>query len=163
MTHWKKLIDPELLGSYEIPSDKDSIVTIRSAQKETIKTKGGSGSKFIIRFAEINKPWICNVKNGKSISNALKENQVENWIGKQIQLYVTTEECFGEKDVEVIRVRQFAPAPLIPLDPTDAISKIGMCKTMDELKLVFTRLTRPEQGNVDVNKAKDELKIILTK
>ena len=49
------------------------------------------------------------------------------------------------------------PEP-VAIDPTTAIAKIGAAKTLDELKAVYSGLTKQEQAHPDVVKAKDARK-----
>jgi len=46
----------------------------------------------------------------------------------------------------------------VPVDPTSAIAKINACQTLDELKAVYSGLTKAEQAHADVVKAKDARK-----
>ena len=46
----------------------------------------------------------------------------------------------------------------VAVDPTSAIAKINACQTLDELKSVYSGLTKAEQAHPDVVKAKDARK-----
>lgn len=109
-THWKKMTNPDFLGAYAIdPEQGDLILTIKSVCKETFT--GSSGKKdegIIIRWAENEKPMICNSTNAKAISKALKTPYIEDWGGHKIALYVQEVSAFGET-VDAIRVRPVAP------------------------------------------------------
>lgn len=157
LTHFKKLQNPDYLGSYELPNGEDLILTIKSVATEMITGNGGKKEeKMVIRFAENVKPMICNRTNAKVIAKIHKTPYIEQWAGKPIQLYSSRITAFGE-EVDALRVRDFLPKTK-QIDTTDAIAKIRLCKSLDELKTVYSRLTKPEQGHPDVIAAKDEMK-----
>jgi len=161
LTHFKKLQNPDYLGSYELPNGEDMILTIKSVAKEMITGTGGKKEeKMVIHFLESVKPMICNRTNAKLIAKILKTPYIEKWAGKQIQLYSSRITAFGE-EVDALRVRDFLPQAK-QIDTTQAIAKLKLCKSLNELKTVYSRLTKPEQGHPDVIAVKDEMKGGLT-
>jgi hypothetical protein len=131
MTHWKKIMDPEHLGSYDLPHDKDTIVTIKEVvQKEVIAGQGKAAQKrpvFIFEEKGI-KPLICNPTNAKTIQRIYKTPEIEDWVGKKIQLYVTTEKAFGEM-IDVVRIR-----PSEPRIAKAIMSPEGFAKALEAVK-----------------------------
>ena len=110
-THWKKLTNPDFLGAYEILSiGHDLVLTIKSISNEMIT--GADGKKeecTIAKFKENVKPMILNKTNMKTIDKNLKYGPfVENWVGKQIQVYSAQVKAFGDL-VDALRIRPTPP------------------------------------------------------
>lgn len=113
MTHWRKFDDPNYMGAYYLEHDKDLIVEIARFEQGVAKSKDGEKKKGLIYFKGHSKPLLMNATNGKMISRILKSEQVEDWIGKRISLYVTREKAFGET-IDVVRVRATLPPQTAP-------------------------------------------------
>jgi len=157
LTHWKKLRNPDYLGAYALQPNEELILTIKKAGVETILgVEGKKEDELVIHFTEDYKPMIVNATNAKTIAKVHKTPYVEQWIGKQIQIYARRIRAFGE-DMEALRVRDFIPQTK-EVDTKKAIALVNGCKTLEELKTVYSSLTKEEQGHPDVIKAKDNKK-----
>ena len=110
MTHWKKLTNPDYLGSYSFDDGKDKVLTIKSVANEEITgTEGKREICLVMRFAEPEKPLILNRTNAKTITKVLESPYIEEWTGKRIQLYVRKGvKAFGEI-VDAVRIREYLP------------------------------------------------------
>ena len=87
--------------------DDDTIVTIRDVKLEEVGRE--PQSKPVMYFEGSLKPLIVNVTNWK-IGAKLFGEESDNWIGRQITLYVKHDiEAFGDI-VSGIRIRAAAPA-----------------------------------------------------
>lgn len=162
LTHWKKLKHPDFIGAYALDPGKDLTLTIASVANENFKGMDGKTEEgIIIRWAEKDfKPMICNSTNAKAITKVTGSAYIEQWVGKQITLYAARVKAFGD-DIEALRVRPYAPKP-VQTDPTEAIKRVGMAQSLDELKTIWAQLSKPEQGHPEVVKAKDQMKAKLT-
>lgn len=160
LTHWKKLVNPDFIGAYVLEPGKDLILTIKTASVEKFKGQDGKEQEgIILRFVEDSKPMILNRTNAKTVTKIHKTPYIEQWSGKQIQVYARQIRAFGE-DMEALRIRDFVPQPK-QLDVTDALKRLDMCKNLDDLKTVYSRLTKEEQSNTEVIAKKDGLKTTL--
>ncbi len=108
-THWKKLRNPDYLGAYSFDEGQDKILTIKSVAVEVVKTAEGAEDCTIVRWVENEKPMILNVTNAKMIQKLLKTSYIEDWAGRQIQLYAAQVKAFGEM-TDAVRVRAYLPA-----------------------------------------------------
>jgi len=110
-THWKKLFNPNYLGSWSIPEGKDLILTITKFGTENITSAQNPKGEIcpVCYFKESDKPLVLNTTNGRVIAK-IYGNYTEDWINKKIQLYSKEVKAFGDL-VEAIRVRPFAPKP----------------------------------------------------
>jgi len=107
-THWRKLRNPDYLGSWSIPDGEDLIVTILSVTNEMVKGSNGKEDGCTVAYLKDQKPMIVNAKNGTMIRNILESPFIEDWIGKSVQLYATQTKVAGEW-VDCFRVRDFLP------------------------------------------------------
>ena len=109
LTHWKKLMNPDYLGSYALEPGKDLIATIHTVGNEEVT--GSDGKKEIcsvIHFVEGVKPMILNATNNKTIAKLFKTPYIEQWSGRKIQIYTEKVKAFGEV-WDALRIRPFLP------------------------------------------------------
>ena len=78
-------------------------VTIEYMAMELVGFGAEEKEKPTLKFKGIEKPLILNVTNFKSIEKLCGKNS-DDWTGKQIQLFPTTVEAFGEIH-NAVRVR----------------------------------------------------------
>jgi hypothetical protein len=117
MTHWRKFDDPKYMGAYYLDEGKDLTVEIEKVTQGVAKNKQGEQKKGLLYFKGHSKPLLLNTVNGTTIQRLLKSEQVEDWIGKRITLFLTREDSFGVKDVLVIRVRGTLPPAATQTSP----------------------------------------------
>jgi len=107
-THWKKLVNPDYLGSYSFQPNEEKTLTIKEIKREKVKGTGGKTQECTICFFKENeKPMILNRLNSKVITKVYGTPYIEDWIGKKIILYVDKVDAFGET-VDAIRIKQLA-------------------------------------------------------
>ena len=108
-THYKKLRNPNYMGSWDLPSGKDLVVTIVAVRQEMVYNPSGNDKEQCM-VAEIKgyKPLILNSTNSKNISKAVGSPFIEDWAGKMVSLYVAKVKAFGDT-VDAIRVRPNPP------------------------------------------------------
>lgn len=110
LTHWKKLTNPDYLGTYALEQNQDLIVTIKSVANEVVT--GADGKKetcMVMRFMENVKPMVLNATNSKTIAKLFKTPYIEEWEGRKIQIYIQTGvKAFGDV-VDALRIRPFLP------------------------------------------------------
>lgn len=115
LTHWKKLHNPNYLGSFSFDPGQDKIVTVKSVGEETVTGEDGKKeSCMVMRFAEPELPFIVNSTNAKTIQKLFKTPYIQQWQGRKIQLYVTQVKAFGEV-VDAVRVRPYPPREECPV------------------------------------------------
>lgn len=108
-THWKKLMNPNYLGSYAFQPNQEMILTIREVKEEMVTGSDGKKEECMVcHFKENIKPLILNTTNSKTIEHIYQTPYIEDWQGKRVQLYVTPVKAFGDT-VDAIRIRPKAP------------------------------------------------------
>lgn len=116
LTHWKKLHNPDYLGSYALQPGEEPVFTIKEVKREVVPdTNGKKEECTVVYFKEEKKPMVLNVTNAKTITKVTGSPFIEEWVGKRIQLFVDKIRAFGEDNVECLRVRPKAPPAAKPV------------------------------------------------
>ena len=105
---YRKFMDKNYLGSWDVPDGDDLILTIDQAHQDDVKNERGSERKLTIHFVEDYKPMILNATNSKAISKAYGSSKVEDWAGKKIAIYTTKVTAFGGT-TDALRIRDYPP------------------------------------------------------
>lgn len=110
MTHWRKLVNPDYLGSYALEPGQELTLTIDKVQLEEVHGPDGRKETLpVCHFRERDvKPLVLNRTNSKTIEKLAKTPYIESWAGIRIQLYSERVRAFGET-VDALRVRPFPP------------------------------------------------------
>ena len=108
-THWKKLHNPDYLGSWDFQPNEEKVLTIKEIKTEKIKDHQGKQEDCsVCFFKEDVKPIVLNVTNSKTITKVAGSPYIEDWQGVKIQLFTTEIKAFGDV-MEAVRVRNMKP------------------------------------------------------
>lgn len=112
-THWLYSPNKNYFGHQDLPNGEDVVLTIKSANWETVKNpkENSSQTKRIVRFKENFKPLICNETNANAIYQATGERFMEETINKKIKIGISKTREQGtkkedQKFVDCLRVRR---------------------------------------------------------
>ena len=157
--HWKNFLDKNYLGSHNLESGEEMLLTIEKfVGEEDVKgADGKSQTKPVLYFKEDVPKMIMNITNGNTIT-VLYGSHPDGWVGKKIQIFATPVKAFG-KVQDALRIRDVIPTSKI--DNKEALLKINACKNQNELKTVYLSLTQEERNDVDVKKITNALKVKL--
>ena len=109
MTHWKKLTNPNYIGSYAFEPGEEKPVTIKTVGPEEVQNPdGGKESCIVAHFVQPEKPLILNKTNADMISKVWGTPYIEDWAGKKITLKVKKVSAFGDM-VDAVRVSKDRP------------------------------------------------------
>jgi hypothetical protein len=110
-THWKKLQNPDYIGAYTLMDGdvKDLTVKITGVSKKEVIGDGGKKDMCTVATLEGQKPMILNATNQKMIAKIYNSPYIEDWIGKNITLYVAKVKIAGDT-VDALRIRPEVPA-----------------------------------------------------
>ena len=95
------------LEAEDIPEGKDIPVTIEAIREPGPDDKGKDGrvmDKPIVKLAKVKKEWVLNRTNARTIRRS-HGNEMNEWKGKEITIYRTTCNAFGDPKTPCIRVR----------------------------------------------------------
>ena len=104
LTHWRKLTNPNYIGSEILQPGQELKLTIEKVQKEQVKTAEGTQECIVAYFKGGQKGMIINKTNAKIITKVLDTPYIEQWSGKSIIIYAAKVRAFGEM-VEALRVK----------------------------------------------------------
>ena len=109
---WKRLTNPDYLGSYAFNDGEDMTLTIDTVRNELVTGENGrKDTCVVIHFQEPGvKPMIANKTNLKAIQKLYKTPYIDEWHGRAITLYVDHNVRFGGEIVDGIRIRPTIPA-----------------------------------------------------
>ena len=106
---FRKYMDKNFLGAWDIPEDKDLVLTIDHCEKNEVKNERGTQEKLTLHFVERGyKPMILNSTNSKRIKEAYGTFRVEDWEGKKVAIYSEKVTAFGGT-TDALRIRPYKP------------------------------------------------------
>ena len=109
MTHWKKLTNPNYIGSYAFQPGEEKPVTIKTVGQEEVQSpEGGKELCIVAHFVQPEKPLILNKTNCKTIEKLSGTPDIEKWPGVSVILYVQRVKAFGEL-TDAVRIRPVKP------------------------------------------------------
>ena len=110
MTHWKKLTNPNYIGSWDFQKDEERILTIsRVVQEEVFNPSDNSKKHCIVaHFAEDSKPMVLNKTNCKTIQTLYNTPIIEEWAGCKVIVKVEKVRAFGKME-DGLRVKNQKP------------------------------------------------------
>ena len=108
LTHWKKLTNPNYLGSHDFQPNQEVKVTIERIENVDVELFNGKKLEtkncILAYFKGAKKPMILNKENMKLITKCLGTPYIEKWSGKEIILFVSQVSAFGST-VDAVRVK----------------------------------------------------------
>lgn len=110
-THWKKLTDPNYLGSWDLQNGNIT-VTIKRVEQKLIfnQTKQKEEACAIAEFTDPGiKPMVLNKTNCKTVQKLTGSPFIESWAGQRVEIKVEKVKAFGEV-VDALRISKTAPA-----------------------------------------------------
>ena len=121
-THWKKMKNPNYLGSWDLLDEEGNptqkAVTITKVVEEEVMGADGRKDKVMTVHLKDLKPFICNTTNAKMISKVLKSDFIEDWTGKKILLGTERVRAFGAvHDAIRVQDKEVKAAKLPDLTP----------------------------------------------
>lgn len=112
MAHWKKYMDKELLGAWDLEG-RDVTVTLVEINGAELNNGTKKNKKPVATIAsstgrKLDKKLALNATNCKTIEQLAGSPDVEKWKGLRITLWPTTTQMGGETK-ECIRIRPYPP------------------------------------------------------
>lgn len=144
-THWKKLVNTDYIGAYSLQPKEEWILTIKEVKTEKVKGADGKEQECsVCFFTEPGvKPMILNRTNSKIITKVYQTPYIEDWPGKQIQIYADKVKAFGEV-VDALKIRPFVPNKPLPLLPDsgkhydNAVKNLKEGGSLDDIRKYYS-------------------------
>lgn len=106
-----EMIESKYLKQSDV--DADVIVTVQKVGKANVAPKGEEEElKWLIRFNEFAKPMVLNSTNIKRLAKACNSDDTDEWVGKQVVLYVDPDVEFAGNVVGGLRIRAHKAQPV---------------------------------------------------
>ncbi|WHZ25326.1 MAG: hypothetical protein OJF51_000121 [Nitrospira sp.] len=93
-----------LLRATDLPTDRDTVVTIQSVTEEDLKYGAKPAKKPVLWFRELEKGFALNVGNGNVVVG-LFGYEMDDWVGQRIALFIDKNVEYNGERVSAIRVR----------------------------------------------------------
>lgn len=107
-THWKKLTNPNYLGSWDFEEKEERTLLIEKVEKDKVKDPTGAENEVVVMHLKDSKPFILNKTNLRAVEKSTGSSYIEDWVGKQITFYVANVKAFGSH-VDALRIKPVAP------------------------------------------------------
>lgn len=131
----------------------DTILTIKGATLEKVGQGNDAKDMCILYFRETDKGLGLNRTNGEILKDLFKTDEMDEWIGKQIALYVDKNVYYGGQKKPAIRIRPFIPGSgqkqPQAFDADEWLTELNLARTPIEVfalkrKLTYAPLTDQE-------------------
>ena len=115
MPSTKDMIQSKYLKGSDVP--EPVIVTIRGVKQVNVAKEDQEPEyKWVVKFAEFDKPMVLNATNIRIAEKSLGDN-TDDWNGKEIELHFDENVTFGNELVGGLRFRRKqAPAKKLSVD-----------------------------------------------
>ena len=105
-----QMIESKYLKKEDV-EDGQMLVTITKIGQANIAMEDQPADmKWMIRFTEFKKPMVLNSTNIQLLAKACGSDDTDDWIGKEVVLYVDDSVQFAGKLVGGLRIRSAKPA-----------------------------------------------------
>ena len=105
----KFTVDAKYLSRADISEHDDTVLTIKSYEQETMGQGKDAVEKWVLYFREIKKGLGLNKTNGKMCCKLFGSDDMDDWIGKKIAIYVKDDVEYQGEILSAIRVRSKLP------------------------------------------------------
>lgn len=153
--------DSKFLSHNDLSDAGDTIVTIKSIDRESVGQGAQAKDKWIVYFREIKKGLALNKTNGEIIMTLLKTAEMDEWIGQKIALYVKDDVEYQGKTVSAVRVRAKLPGSVKKAEPTEEpfdvdqwVTDINLAKSVAEAFALKRKLTYAPVNDDEMNALK---------
>lgn len=164
MTHWRKNLEPNWIGTYVLPEGQQiEALVIKVHFEKGLKVAGKTKDGYVADFAAnkyFDKPMLLNPTNLKRLTLLTGNPNFETWVN--IPVFLTQEMSKmpdGTQDY-ALRIGFAKPQPAQKADYSLQIKMLNECQTIEDLATVYKSFTKDQQtGTVQV---KDEMKLKLS-
>ena len=160
--------DTKFLGSQDIPGGTEQSLTIKTFGRENVGFGANAQEKWIIYFREIRKGLALNTTNGKRIAESLGTDEMDEWIGRKITIFVDENVEYAGKNVPAIRVKvkkaeypvqeQHSAEEIADFTPDQAIAKLQAARSVVEvfsIKKLIAKMAWSNEEKAELNDLSD--------
>lgn len=108
--HWRRYTDLEHLRAECFAPKEKKVLTIKSVYSEKVTDSNGRvETKPVASFEEDVLPMVLNVTNCKTIESLYGTGNINEWVGKKIQVFATTTKVGTRTGVPCLRIEKVIP------------------------------------------------------
>lgn len=147
-THYKDFFKSNVLTDGDFNYDQDTVATIVQVADVELDTRDGKQMTTCLILDGYGKPMKAPNVVLKNCKTALKSPYIEDWVGKQVSIYVEKGlKAFGGVH-DVLRVRPYAPRVQVNL--TQYTNQLNACQTVDDLYKTHGSFSKAIQDNPQI-------------
>lgn len=102
-------VESKYLSHSDISDEKDTPLTITGYDRITVGQGAKAEEKWLLTFRESRKGLVLNKTNGKTLTKALRTDDMDQWVGRKVALYVKDDVEFNGEIMSAIRIRLKLP------------------------------------------------------
>ena len=92
-------------------TEEGFIVTIKDVAHENLAQEGDAPDfKYVMYFKEFEKGLVLNITNINALAKACNSEDTEDWVGKEVIVFLDPNVGYGGKITGGLRVKRFASA-----------------------------------------------------
>ena len=108
--HWRNLTDMSHLRAECFAPKEKKVLTIKSVYSDKVTDSNGRVEvKPVASFEEDVLPMVLNVTNCKTIESLYGTGNINEWVGKKIQVFATTTKVGTRTGVPCLRIEKVIP------------------------------------------------------
>lgn len=157
-TNFKQLTNPLYMGAYSMDNGDNTYCEIhavtRSFKQEEVSDPTGKKKMCLIGYTDQPKPFILNATAQKVMQQITKSRYLEDWVNVPITFYVAINVRTPQGPVDALRIKPRAAEQKEDLTMKERM--LRECKTMEDLKVIYSSFTPAQQAGTV--KVKDEMK-----
>ncbi len=144
-THYKDFFKSNVLTDGDFNFDQDTVVTIAQVADVELETREGKQMTTCLILDGYGKPMKAPNIVLKNCKTALRSPYIEDWVGKQVAIYVEKGlKAFGGVH-DVLRVRPYAPRVQVDLEP--ARTALKACQNYQDLLATYNKFDATIKNN----------------
>lgn len=105
-----QMIESKYLKKEDLNGEEVIVTIVKIGQGNVAMEDQPEDLKWMMKFKEFKKPFVLNSTNIQLLTKACGTDETDDWIGKEVILYVDDNVSFGGKLVGGIRVKSAKPA-----------------------------------------------------
>lgn len=121
-----QMIESKYLRKEDLDGSEVIVTITKIGQGNVAMEDQPQDLKWMIRFKEFPKPMVLNSTNIQLLVKACDSDDTDDWLGKEVILYVDDNVSFGGKLVGGIRIKSAKPAA--------APRRVGNVENFDDMK-----------------------------
>lgn len=104
-----QMIESKYLKKEDLDGEEVIVTIVKIGQGNVAMEDQPEELKWMIRFKEFKKPMVLNSTNIQLLTKACGTDETDEWVGKEVVIYVDDNVSFGGKLVGGVRIKSARP------------------------------------------------------